>query len=117
MAARAQVSNQAHRPLAGAGGVVLVDNETITDTGKDQTSVLGLDLHSGQQLWATPLSPAPDALFFYQPTAAGGVAYFESETGPGQRQLTATDPATGQEKWQSLLTGTSLAGAPAFDGG
>jgi len=70
------VSTQGHRPLAVAGGVVLVDNETITETGKDQTSVLGLDLHTGQPLWQTLLSPADNALFFYQPSAANGVAYF-----------------------------------------
>jgi outer membrane protein assembly factor BamB len=108
--------NHVDRPLAVANGVVLVANQTVTETGKSQTSALGLDLHTGQPVWSQLLSPAADALFFYQPQANGGLAFFESETGPGGRQLTAADAATGQIQWQSAFSGTALAGDPAFAG-
>ena len=108
--------NLGDRPLAVANGVVLVASATVTELGKSRTSALGLDLHTGQQVWAQLLSSAADALFFYQPQANDGVAYFESETGPGGRQLTAADAATGQIKWQAPFTGTALAGDPAFEG-
>ena len=108
--------NHVDRPLAVANGVVLVASATVTELGKSQTSALGLDLHTGQQVWAQLLSTAADALFFYEPQANDGVAYFESETGPGGRQLTAADAASGQIKWQAPFSGTALAGDPAFEG-
>jgi outer membrane protein assembly factor BamB len=110
------VTDQVHRPLSIANGVVLLENDTAASGGKSVSNVLGLDLHTGKLLWQTRLSPEEDTLFFYQPSANNGVAYFESETGPGGRQLTAADPATGQVKWQAPFTGTALAGDPAFDG-
>src|SRR5262249_38150985 len=106
----------ADRPLAVTNGVVLVKNEILTETGKSQTSVWGLELHRGRHLGARLLPPAPSAFFFYEPQANDGVAYFESETGPGGRQLTAADAASGQIRWQSPFTGTALAGDPAFEG-
>jgi len=110
------VSNDAHRPLAVTNGVVFADDTVLDNIGTDRHEVVALDLHTGAILWQTPQSPAANAFFLYPPVAANAVVYYESETGPGGRQLTAADARTGNVYWQSPFTGTALAGDPAIDG-
>jgi len=110
-------SSNLQRPLAVIGGLVFVDEDYADSAGATHSRVMGLDLHTGQTTWENSIVLAPKQVSFGPPVAGDSLIYFGGGAAPGQWQLSAAEPATGQVKWQSPLTGTALAGDPLFADG